>query len=338
MYFTDFTQKIRKDPLPALTLLFGEAEGVIAEGTRLFRERFRKDFPAGSVLSFDAQQGGLEAALDAARAVGLFASDQLIVLYRADKGLGGVSEAGVERLRDYFKDPVPFSRLLFLAPGAKASSKTVRTVEKLGWTVQCAEIHPHRMAEWAVGLAKEKGLRLSEGAARLLAERTGSDPAHLRSALDQLALLSHPGGAATEKEVAFLPIPGIGSGIFELQDQVGLRRVGPALRTLQRLEEGVDVGTLVMLYLRIRDLLGLAAIKEAGGGPGEAAQRLGMHPFRVTGLWEQAGHFSPAELREALWGLSALQEGAVTGRLGKGTVLGALEAWIIKWGRSGPRR
>jgi len=333
MYFSDFTQKLKKDDLPGLTLLFGDAEGVIAEGQRLYRERFRKVSPQGTVLAFDAQDGGLESALDAARATGLFATDQLIVLYRADKGVGGTSDKGVDGLKDYFKDPNPSSRLLFLAPGAKATSKTVKTVERLGWVVQCAEIQPYRMVEWVKEMAKERGLEASEGAVRLLTERTGADPAFLRSALDQLRLFLHPKRAASEKDVAELPIPGVGSGIFELQDEVGSRRAASALGVLGRLEEGVDLGTVTMIYLRMRELLGLTTVKASGGGPAEAAQKMGLHPFRVKVLWDQAVKFTQQELREALAGLIAIQEGIVTGRLGKDSVRTVLERWILRWAR-----
>ena len=63
-------------------------------------------------------------------------------------------------------------------------------------------------------------------------------------------------------------------------------------------------------------------------------EKLGVHPFRVKVLWEQAGQFSSEELRGALMDLIHLQAGVVTGRLGKRVPAVWMEWWILKWGKN----
>lgn len=332
MYFDEFTNRLNKEDVPSVSLLFGEASGVIAEALRTIKEKFRKAHPEGALMTFDGVDHGLGRTLEAARTSGLFAVEQLIILERADKAIGGQSDAPLKELKEYFSNPNPASRLVFLAPGAKKTSKTVSTVERLGWTVQCSDIPEWKMVEWVARQAKEKGIQLSEGGARLLLAKTGTDPAFLRMAIEQLRLYVFPAKMAGEKDVAELPVPGLESGIFELQDEVGLRHSGKALQLMTRLSDGVDVGTVMMLYMRMRELLGIALIRQKGGSQSDAAQQLGLHPFRLKALWEQSSNYTAKELKEALKGLISLQAGIVTGRLGKKAFPTVLERWVMKWG------
>lgn len=333
MYFDDFQGRLRKDPLPGLILLFGDSEGVISEGFQAVREKFRQSSPNGSLQTFDGQDQDLLEVLSAAQTSSLFASSQLLILKHAEKTFGGHSEAAVAALKSYFDDPNPAATLVFLAPGMRKTVKAVTAMERLGWTVQCSDIPEWKMGEWIRSQAQARGLKMADDAAQLLVQKVGNDIAYLQKALDQMALFLHPEKTVTTEAVRDLPVPGIESEIFQFLDAAATRQTEKALKLLARLEDGVDAGTVILLYNRVRELLQIALGKAKGWGQSDVAQKLGLHPFRAKNLWEQATLFTPAELKAALGDIIHLQAGVVTGRLGKTVPKILLENWLLKWGK-----
>jgi DNA polymerase III delta subunit len=182
-------------------------------------------------------------------------------------------------------------------------------------------------------LAQDKGLSLNEECAQTLIQKIGNDPAYLKGALDQLGTFVHPRKTVSPLEVRELPAPGLESEIFPFLDAVGMRQGAKALSMMGQLAEGVDTGTLMMLYGRVRELLLITLGRAKGWTQPQAAESLGIHPFRLKSLWEQSAQFTVVELKKALADLIHWQAGVVTGRLGKKIPAILLEAWVLKWAR-----
>lgn len=333
MYFDDFLSRLNKEEGPRLFLLFGDSESVISEGARVIKEKFKRSKPSGVIQNFEGGTDSLGDALTAAQSTGLFSNAQLLVFRRAEKVLGGHSEAALQQLKEYFSDPNPESCLVFLAPGMKKTVKAVAAAERVGWAVQCSDLPEWKMTEWLLREAKGRGLSLAEEAAQLLIQKVGPNIAFLQRALEQLEVYVFPKKSASAEDVRELPAPGVESEIFAFLDAAASRQAAKALALLARLQDGIDAGTTMMLYSRTRELLVVSLGRSKGLGQAELAGKLGIHPFRVKNLWEQAAHFSAAELKRALMDLIHLQAGVVTGRLGKNTPAVLLESWVLKWAR-----
>jgi DNA polymerase-3 subunit delta len=336
MYFDDFLGRLQKGTLPGLLLLFGDSDGVISEGFQAVREKFRRDSPEGTLQIFEGPDSNLGEFLSAAQTSSLFASAQLLVLKHAEKILGGHSEAALERLKNYFANPNPASTLVFLAPGMRKTAKAVSAMERMGWSVQCSDIPEWKMAGWLKQQAQAVGLGLPEEAAQLLVQKVGNDIAYLKRALEQLSIYAYPQKSATLEMVKELPVPGIESEIFQFLDAVGLRQTEKALQLLNRLADGADTGTVMMLYGRMRELLLVSLGRAKGWAQAEAGEKLGLHPFRLKSLWDQAAQYPVEDLKGALRDLIHLQAGVVTGRLGKAVPPVFLECWLLKWGKRQP--
>ncbi|HJT25402.1 MAG TPA: DNA polymerase III subunit delta [bacterium] len=332
MYFDDFLSRLKGD-LPNFVLLFGDSDGVISEGARALKEKFRKKMPDGTIQAFDGGQDSLGEILAAAQTVSLFAASQLLVVQHAEKIVGGHSEAALQQLKDYFTNPNSSSYLVFLAPGLRKTTKAVAAAERMGWAVQCSDIPEWKLAGWLKQQAQSRGLTLPEEAAQILVQKIGPDIAYLQRALEQLADYAYPQNAVTAAMVKELPVPGVESEIFPLLDAVGMRQAEKALAMMGQLQDGVDTGTVMLLYGRMRELLMIALGKAKGLTQSNAAEKLGLHPFRLKTLWDQASQFSTEELKSALMDLIHLQAGVVTGRLSRGVPAVMLEMWVLKWGR-----
>jgi DNA polymerase-3 subunit delta len=334
MYFDDFQSRLQKGPLPSLILLFGDSEGVIAEGHQAVKDKFRKENKDGTLQVLDGQEHALTDVLSAAQTSSLFASSQMLVLQNAQKTFGGHSEGAVAQLKDYFENPNPAAVLVFLAPGMRKTVKAVSAMERLGWTVQCSDIPDWKMGEWIRKQAQARDLQMGDEAAQFLVQKVGNDIAYLQKALDQLVLFVHPEKKVSLEQVRDLPVPGVESGIFQFVDAAANRQSEKALRLLAVLEDGVDAGTTILLYNRVRELLAVAIGRGQGWKEMDVAQKLGMHPFRAKTLFEQSALFTPGELKEAMKDLIHLQAGVVTGRLGRTVPKVVMENWILKWGKA----
>ncbi len=334
MYFDDFLNRIKKDDSANLVLLFGDSESVISEGVRLLKEKFKKAKPAGVLQSFDGNEHDMTDVLSAAGSSGLFSSSQLLIVKNGQKILGGHSEGAVQQLKDYFENPNLDSYLVFSAPGLKKTLKAVAAVEKLGWGVQCGDMPEWKLGPWVKQQAQDRGLSIAEDASQLLVQKVGVDIAYLQRALEQLADYIYPAKNISLDHVRELPVPGVESNIFPFLDAVASRQTDKALRLMGQLEDGVDTGTTMMLYGRIRELLMIASGRSRGLGQTQVSEKLGLSPFRLKNLWDQSGQFTVEELKEALRDLAHLQAGVVTGRLGKPAAKASIEWWVLKWGKN----
>ncbi len=334
MYFDDFLNRVKKDGCANLVLLFGDSDSVISEGLQVFKEAFKKTKPDGTIQVFDGNENKLGEVLSTAQTISLFSSSQLLVVKHAEKLLGGHSEAAVQQLKDYFSNPNSDSYLFLMAPGMRKTTKAVAAVERLGWAVQCADMPEWKLNAWLKQQAQNRGISISEDAGQLLIQKIGPDIAYLQRALEQLADYVYPAKNISLEQVRELPVPGVESEIFPFLDAVGMRQTEKALKLMVQLQDGIDTGTTMMLYGRMRELLMICVGRAKGWSQSQVGEKLGLHPFRLKSLWEQSGQFTVEEIKAALLDLIHLQAGVVTGRLGKTVPAVSLQWWVLKWGKN----
>lgn len=172
-----------------------------------------------------------------------------------------------------------------------------------------------RMERWLDERARELGVRLGPGAARLLSERIGATvregdvdrrgQTRLANAeLEKLALY-RPDGAVAREDVAELVVESVPGSVWALLDAVTARRASAAAPLADRLlATGTPLPVLVsQLHRRLRELV---VVREhlAGGTRASALPRvMGLKPFRAEKLAEQAAAWRLDELEAALEGL-----------------------------------
>jgi DNA polymerase III delta subunit len=175
-----------------------------------------------------------------------------------------------------------------------------------------------RMEGWLATRARDLGVRLAPGAARLLAERIGAfvregDVDRRRqtevanSELDKLALL-RPDGTVTREDVAELVPEVIPGSMWAFLDAVAARRSRPAADLAQRLlTEGSPMPVVVsQLHRRVRELIVVREHLSTGTSPAQLVRVLKIQPFRAQKLSEQAAAWTIAELEHALEGILEL--------------------------------
>jgi DNA polymerase III delta subunit len=200
------------------------------------------------------------------------------------------------------------------------------------------------MAGWIEAEARERGLTLAPGAAKLLAEHVGgfvqegdAERRHqtriATMELDKLALYRGlaPIGPDDVRALVHEAVPG---SVWAFTDAVGERRAGPALQLLDRLFETTPEPVLLaVLHRRVRELLETRDRLDAGERLPAIGKAMGITTeYRMEKLRDQAGLWTTIGLTAALDGLvelDAMVKGAPGSEIGETQRRLAFGLWVI---------
>ena len=200
------------------------------------------------------------------------------------------------------------------------------------------------LSGWIEAEARERGLTLAPGAAKLLAERVGgfvqegdAERRHqtriASMELDKLALYRGV-EPITPDDVRALVAEAVPGSVWAFTDAVGKRRVEPALELLDRLLETTPEPVLLaVLHRRVRELLETGDRMNAGERLPAIGKAMGINSeFRMEQLRDQAKTWSTSELVAALDGLvelDAMVKGVAGAEYGDAQRRMAFSLWVI---------
>jgi DNA polymerase III subunit delta len=237
--------------------------------------------------------------LGAARTLPMMAERRLVVV----RDVGAVAAAELASLVPYLEDPNPSTVLVFTAAKVDRRVKFYALAKKLGYLEELEA--PRNLGAWVRDEVARRELAVRPDAQRRLVEVVGKDLARLSLALDQLALYAGD-RPATADDVDDLIAETRERTVFELTDAIG---AGDARRTQVALAALFDqrqsaIGVLVMLGRHMRQL-GLYHAGLAERLPkGELARVIGVPPFVVDKLGDQARRYQPEAVQRAIGRIS----------------------------------
>lgn len=209
------------------------------------------------------------------------------------------------------------------------------------------------LAGWIEAEARERGLTLVHGAAKVLAERVGGfvneadverrQQTRIASMeLDKLALYRGTGPIGPD-DVRALVAEAVPGSVWAFSDAVGERRVGKALELLDRLLEATPEPVLLaVLHRRVRELLEIGDRLAAGERLAGAAKAMGIGAeYRARTLSGQARAWTTPELTaalDALVDLDAMVKGVPGSDLSAAQRRLAFSLWVVDHAGGGPRR
>jgi DNA polymerase III delta subunit len=174
------------------------------------------------------------------------------------------------------------------------------------------------LTAWIEAEARERGMTLAPGSAKLLAERIGGNVQEgdaerryqTRTAsieLDKLALY-RDGAPIGPDDVTALVAEAVPGSVWAFTDAVGERRVEQALAILDRLlEDTPEPVLLAVLHRRIRELIETSDRLDAGERLPAIGKAMGVNSeYRMGRLRDQAKAWTTGELIAALEGLVEL--------------------------------
>ena len=209
-------------------------------------------------------------------------------------------------LAAYLDAPSPTTVLVMLTSKLDKRMKLYAAAAKKGW-LHVLEAPRHPQA-WIRDEAKARGVKMSGDAVERLADAVGNDLSRLALVIDQLAIYAGggaPGGAGdravSAEDVEDLVADTRERSVFELTDAIGAGDLPGALAAVSSLcdQRQSALGVIAMLARFVRQVGQLHAARAAGLGKGELAAAVGVPPFVVDKLAQQAKRISPAAVARA---------------------------------------
>lgn len=249
----------------------------------------------------------LAAVTDAAGMMSFFGTRRVLVLpFVEPQALSDADAALLADLMEQAENSV-FVITLFIKDDRTAKSKKCKLIldaaEKNGFCAECAAPQEKDAKQLVVRRAKELSTAISEEAARLLAERCGTDLFLLESETEKLAAAC--GYTEIRPElVSAMSTVNIEADVFELVNLVESRRQAQALRKLNELFElqHDPIAVTAVLCGTFADLYRVKCAYEAGKTYEDVYRDFQYKgsPYRLKKASQAASRYQKAQLRRNL--------------------------------------
>jgi len=294
---------VQSDALKPVYLLFGKEshlatqcydalwKAAIGSGPRGFNDQV-----------FQAEKTSGAAIASAAAHLPMMASRRVIAV----RHVGKLKKVDCERLAEYCANPSPTTVLLLLGASGAAKSvdgrtKLAKAIRAQGRWCEFRKLYGRNLRSWIEGEARRLGNHLDPSGPGYLEALLGNDLSQIANGLRNVSLYV---GEREEIRMEDLELVISGSkeeARWDLLDDLGRRRLQPALRNLQiLLRQGEDPhGLLALIRRRVRMLLEIERALARGVRRDEALKAAGVAP-NMTWKWgDQLGNYSPRELQRA---------------------------------------
>lgn len=237
---------------------------------------------------------------DAARSIPFLSSNRLIIVRRTEN----ISASDLEGFIPYIDKPAESTCLIFVSSKTDFKKKFYKKIRSTGGAVNFKQLYDRQVLPWIKRMTKDLGLTITEEACVYLQGIVGNRLRDLNSELEKL-YLRHGKTTVGVEEIKGLAIYSRIYTIFELMDQISLRRRSESMSILSRYieEEGRDAafGIIGMLNRQIRLIIQAKSIADQGGRAPDVTKRLRVPPFLANKILQQSKHWSIENLENALY-------------------------------------
>jgi DNA polymerase-3 subunit delta len=281
--------------LPPLLLLCGEETFLLEQALRRLRDVAVPEFRDFNLNVFNGREVRAHALMDTARTLPVFSPVRVVVV----KDVQDVPAAELELLTGYLADPVPETVLVLTADKIDGRRKFFQEFRKRGEVVEFRRLNAAQIPTFVREQFREAGRSITEDAMALFCRRVGASLQEVQGELAKLFSYLGEKKVADAADVAAIVSDTRTDSIFDLTNAIGRRDAGEGLRLLNRLLADGMAPLLVlnMLTRHFRQMWMARALLEEGVPPREMAGRIGMNPYFLDGLLEQARRFSMAGYR-----------------------------------------
>jgi DNA polymerase-3 subunit delta len=319
---TDFDKYLAKEAEAPVVALVGTDTLLVRDAIEALRSRV---LTAAADFNRDEMRVGeatIERALDAARTLPMMAPRRWVHLSNIDK-LKAEAQA---TLLAYLDAPSPTTVLCLSGEKIDQRTKLGARLAKGGMLFTFEPPRQNEVAAWIVRRAKRHQTTIESDAAQLLADLLGVELGNVDMALSKLAVYAGADTTINADHVEALVAPTRVHSIFELTDAIGARDAAKASALLRNALDGGENALMVlgMIARQFRQLLGIKEMMNEGASNGALASELGIRPFLVDALKNQARRYSKQELTKALLAIQRTDVRLKSSRLASGVSLDRL--------------
>ena len=282
---------------PGLILLYGPESYFVEKGLQAIRNAVvppeNRDF---NLTQFHGRDFKAMDVVEQARTFPVFADRRLVIV----KNVHEASAGQLEGLLAYVVDPVPETVLLLTAEKIDARRKIFQVLKKTGTAIEFKKIYDNQLPSFVRDLAKSFDVTLTGDALKLFCKRVGTNLVEVQGELEKLVGYLGERDLAEESDVAAIVSGTRIESIFDLTDALGQGDVSTALTLLDRLlaEGQAPLMVLAMMTRHFRQMWKIRELTAQKTPQSELPKRVGVSPYFLKGLMQQANRFNSQHYRQ----------------------------------------
>ena len=294
---------VRSEELKPVYLLFGQESYLARQAFDQLWKAALGSGPRGfNDQVFQGEKTSGDAIAAAAAHLPMMAARRVIAVRNVDK----LNKEDCDRLAEYCANPSPTTVLLLLgADGSRkpidGRTKLAKAIRAQGRWCEFKKLYGRNLRAWIEGEAGSLEKRLDPSGPGYLEALLGNDLSQIANGLRHAALY-----VGDRPEILREDLQEVISGrkqeaLWDLLDDLGRRRLQPAMRNLQLLyRQGEEpFGVLALVKRRVRMLLDIERALARGARRDEALKGAGVAPNMIWKWDDQLGNYSPRELQKA---------------------------------------
>ncbi|MEI6305839.1 MAG: DNA polymerase III subunit delta [Deltaproteobacteria bacterium] len=303
---------INKGKIPPICYLYGDEPFLVERGAKLLLDNAidhsLKDFNFNCFYGNESK--GVDI-LDAAQTLPMFAERRAVLVKRAD----ALKAEATEILLPYIQNPASTTCLIFTGAKIDQRKKFFLELKKQGALVEYKRLYDNKLGAFIQSEAVLQGKKIEPAAADLLAFFIGNNLLELSAQTEKLVAYSGERTKITVDDVKAVASSSKAFTTFELAGFLGLRDLRNSIRSLDALfrngEESFQMIGALSHYFRqlwrIREML------DSKASQSDIAKEVGINPFFLGGMVQQAKNFGQKELRRIFEELYRCDIGSKTG-------------------------
>jgi DNA polymerase-3 subunit delta len=215
-----------------------------------------------------------------------------------------------EAISAYAESPSPSTAFVMVAPAPDFRKRPYTIAKKSGLVVNCGPFNERQVAAWLASRVALSGREITPEASRVLQAYVGNSLRALDNELEKL--YTYLGSAQTIGQEEVTEVVGLSRefSIFELQRAIGNRDGGRALEIGERMVDGGEALTfiLVMLTSYFVSLLKVQDLKRKGAQTRDIASEIRVRFSFVGEYVDGAAEYSRHEIENAFCRLARADE------------------------------
>jgi DNA polymerase-3 subunit delta len=295
MNIQQITRQIEQGVFPPVLLLYGEEGYLIDRIVNLILEKgvdpATRDFNL-NLFNADSVEG--EQVVQVVSSYPMMAERRVVIL----KGVQKFGKNDRERIRHYAEKPLESTCLVMTAGKIDKRTGFFKAVLKCAESVECKPLYEDKATDWIIQTFRKDDIAISLEGAAFLVEQTGTGLWNLHHEIEKVKAYT-----AGKPKLTLADIKGVvGYGrdytVWDLTDQVALRKMEKALTILDRLLNAgqAPIGIIMDLAKRVQILLQMKVLLQTGTRRSNIHTALKLHPYRAKKLLEQESKFQLEEL------------------------------------------
>lgn len=322
MTFENLEKNLNTGKLDSLYLIYGEEEYLVDKLMKKIRKNFGELLPGMNYIQIDETSTkdiisniespafGYEKKLIIVKNSGLFKKD----------GRKKQEDPLQEEIANYIKENKEIiDEMVILVFCEKEINKNIvyKAIENVGLVCECEVLKPHQIINNLKQICKMYKVDLEDSVAQYFLEIAGTSMQDLINEIRKLIEYTGENGSITKDAINNLTTKQVESIIFDLTDNLGLKKTDKAIEILDNLIYNKEpvAKILVTLYNHFKKIyyciIGMQNNKEL-------VSTLGLKPnqtFLVTKYKKQASYFKIEDLKKILKELTELDYGYKIGKI-----------------------